>query len=109
MQARCPKCKEPVDAKASKCEACGEDFTRAFPLEEHTTGEFDRSLVHGPVGDFALKVGQFASMMGATITVVGVIFAVQGGQWFNALVVCPLMFFFQLAMYVVFRRVEDAS
>lgn len=107
MNARCPKCKEPIDLYAAKCETCGEDFTQPLPKDVSLEKSFDAILVYGAVGNIALKVGQFTSMLSVVLSLIAMGDAFLDRAWLAALVFYPLSTLTLLAIYIALRRVED--
>ena len=95
----CPKCQGVLDAAAVACPHCGYDFP---------PGNADprRGIAYSPLANLALVVGIVAAWLGCAAVVIASVGALMSGQWVAALVVGPLAFFLQLAMLVVFVRVQ---
>ena len=95
----CPKCKGVLDAAAIACPRCGYDFPPGNPDPR-------RGIAFSPIANLALIVGTVAAGLGCGAAVIASIAALINGQWVTALVLGPLAFFLQLAMLVVFVRVQ---
>ncbi len=95
----CPKCSGVMDTAAVACPHCGYAFPPADPNPRD-------GLAYSPLANLALIVGILAAGLGCVVAVIGTIIALVTGQWGTALVVGPLAFFLQLAMLVVFMRVQ---
>src|SRR5450755_3124996 len=94
----CPKCNGVMDTTAIVCPHCGYDFAPA------QWRDFD--FAHSPLANFALVFGAVASGLGCAACVIASVIALVNGQWVAALIGCPLAFIYQLAMLVVFLRVQ---
>jgi hypothetical protein len=95
----CPKCNGVLDMAAVACPHCGYDFSPSTP-------EPRRGIAYSPLANLALIVGVVAAGLGCIVSVIASVGALINEQWGNALVVAPLAFFLQLAMLVVFIRVQ---
>jgi hypothetical protein len=95
----CPNCQGVMDAAAVACPHCGYDFPPA-------SADPRRGIAYSPLANLALVVGIVAAGLGCAVAVLAAVAALLNGQWSNALVVAPLAFFLQLAMLVVFVRVQ---
>jgi hypothetical protein len=98
----CPNCRGVVDAAAVVCPHCGYDFPLGGP--DPITPR--RDLAHSTLANIALIVGIVAAGLGCIAAIVGGIVSLVNGELFTAIVVRPLAFFLQLAMLVVFVRVQ---
>src|SRR5438445_10174190 len=95
--AYCPRCKGVMAATEATCSHCVYDF----PLSEPRTG-----LAYSRLADVALVVGIVVAGLGSVAAAVGSIVALLHGEWSEGLVVGPIAFFLQLALLVVFVRVQ---
>jgi hypothetical protein len=100
--AYCPKRRAEINAAATVCPHCGYDF----PLDGPEPFTPRRDFAHSTLANIALIVGMIAAGFGCAGTVLGLFVSISNGEWFNALVICPIAFFLQLAMLVVFVRVQ---
>jgi hypothetical protein len=98
--AYCPRCKKEMGATEAICPHCGYDF----PLEGKSRR---RGLAYSSLAQIALLVGIVAAGLGSLVAAIATITALWHGDWFSGLVVGPLALFLQLAMLVVFVRVQD--
>jgi hypothetical protein len=96
--AYCPKCDVPLDTNAVVCPNCGYDFPPGNPVS--------RGIAYSPLANLALLIGIIAAGFGCLVTVIATVRALLNAEWGVALVVGPLAFFLQLAMLVVFVRVQ---
>jgi hypothetical protein len=97
--AYCPKCAGVLDTAAVVCPHCDYDFPAGNPNP-------GRGFAYSPLANLALFVGMFATGFGCLAAVVVSIGALFDGHWFTALIAGPFAFFLQLAMLVVFVRVQ---
>ncbi|HKB40318.1 MAG TPA: hypothetical protein VKD72_28060 [Gemmataceae bacterium] len=95
----CPKCNGEMTATQTACPHCGYDFPP--DPAAHRKG-----LAWSPLAELALFVGTFAAGLGAVLALAAGIVALTRGEWLIALVVCPIAFLLQVAMLVVFVRVQ---
>jgi hypothetical protein len=100
--AYCPKCRGVLDAAATVCPHCGYDF----PLGGPEPAAPRRDFAHSTLANIALIVGMIAAGFGCAGAVLGFVVSLSNGEWVNAFFVAPLAFFLQLAMLVVFVRVQ---
>ena len=99
--AYCPKCAAEMEYRDTVCPQCGYDFPAEPVKSLRRTG-----IAYSVWADVALMVGGVASGLTCVLDLlVGIALLVQR-QYFEALIVCPLVFFLSLAMLVVFLRVQ---
>jgi len=99
--AYCPKCNEPLEARATMCPHCGYDFPPdPDPVQQR------KGFEYSPFADVALHIAAILSGFGALATVFMFVSALCQGQWMVALIGTPCTFFFALAMMIVFLRVQ---
>src|SRR5713226_1542284 len=96
----CPKCKGVLDTAAVACPHCGYDFPPGDPDPR-------RGIAYSPLANLALVVGTVAAGLGCAAAVIASVSAVINGECVSALLLGPLAFFLQLAMLVVFVRVQQ--
>jgi hypothetical protein len=100
--AACPKCKGLVGTTAVTCPHCGYDWPDD-DLGYHPPSGWEES-------NFAELALCVAAIM-AAIGCFGVLLAGPGlasrGEWWSALFWCPLAFFYQFALLIVFLRVRN--
>ena len=96
----CPKCNGPMEMGEVACPHCGYDFNSGPRLRRE-------GIAYTPLANFALLVGTLAAGLGCLVAVTGSIAGLFQGEWITSLVVCPLAFFLQMAMLVVFVRVQN--
>lgn len=97
--AYCPKCSKVLDEAAVVCPHCGYDFPAGNPNPR-------RGFAYSSLANVALFIGILAAGFGCLATVFISLEALWNGHWFTALVAGPIAFFLQLAMLVVFIRVQ---
>jgi hypothetical protein len=95
----CPRCKGAIGLSERTCPHCGHNFPLRKPNHEH-------GIVYSPTADLALVVGTIVAGLGCLASVILSIVLFFRGEFANALILCPLAFFLQLAMLVVFVRVQ---
>jgi hypothetical protein len=95
----CPKCKGMMEATQAVCPHCGHDF--APPPGEHRGGP-----AYSVVADIALLVGTVLAALGCLASLIAMAIALWHQEWLTALVYCPVAFFYQLALLVVFVRAQ---
>ena len=99
----CPECAEPLDEPPS----------RPAPQEVKQSGAPEGAplsgpgLAYSPLAHAALVVGVLFALIGCVVSAVWAVVSVGRGDWGTALLVCPISFFLQLALAVVFLRVMD--
>ena len=99
----CPQCQAKIGATAAKCPSCGYDFPGAGDEPEPKR----EGIAYSALADIALMVSGVAAGLGCLAAVLGCIEALILGQWLVGLVVCPIAFFLQLGMLVVFLRIQN--
>ena len=95
----CPKCAGALDVAAVVCPHCGYDFPAGNPHPR-------RGIAYSPLANVALIVGIVAAGFGCLMSAIATVYALANAEWLTALIVGPLAFFLQLAMLVVFVRVQ---
>jgi hypothetical protein len=95
----CPKCNGTMGMRDRECLHCGYDFPS---LRRNR----DPRFVYSRVADLALIVGSVAAGLGCVTTVFAAIRFLLDGNCGAAFLLCPLAFFVQLALMVVFIRVQ---
>jgi hypothetical protein len=96
----CPKCNGVMEATQAVCPHCGYDFAPA-------PGAHRKGLAYSPLADVALLVGTFVAALGCLGALYGMVVALWWGEWLTGLVICPVLFLYQLALLVVFVRAQD--
>jgi hypothetical protein len=99
--AYCPKCSGAMEQREAVCPHCGYDFPPEPDITLRRTG-----IAYSVWADIALMIGGFVA---GTSSVVAIIYSlamlIQGD--FFALVYGPIATFFNLAMLVVFLRIQE--
>ena|SRR5438309_2159907 len=95
----CPRCKREMGTTEAVCPHCGYDFP---PVERG----YRKGIAYSRLADVALIVGTIAAGLGCLGSVIGAFVALLRGDWLTGLVLGPLAFFLQMAMLVVFVRVQ---
>lgn len=96
----CPKCKAEMELNAVRCDACGYDFPPA-------SVDNKRGLAYSPLADLALVVGCLVAGLSAILALVGMVIQAMAGNYIDAFVSAPIVFFLSTAMLVVFLRTID--
>lgn len=94
----CPKCSGVMEGTAILCPHCGYDF----PMEP----ESRRGIAYSPRANIALIVGIVAAGLGCAGSTIAAIVALVNEQLLTAFFIAPLAFFQQLALLVLFVRVQ---
>ena len=97
----CPNCKAEMDLKAVECEACGYDFPPSMSGREKT------GVAYSWLADVALFVGCFVAGLCCIGSVISVFAKIFSGNYIEAFLISPIVFFLSLAMLVVFLRAAD--
>ena len=97
--AYCPKCSGVMEAAAVVCPHCGYDFAPNEP-------EPRRGIAYSGLANLALMVGILAAGLGCAACVIVAGVALLRGELLIALILAPLAFLHQLAMWVVYVRVQ---
>jgi hypothetical protein len=97
--AYCPRCNAKIGLKAVRCPECGYDFPSPTPKKS--------GIAYSWLADLALFVGCFCASIYCIAILVGIVVKTLQGDFFDAFVTAPLMFFLSLAMLVVFLRMAD--
>jgi hypothetical protein len=95
----CPSCNAKIDLKAMRCPDCGYDFASPRPKKS--------GIAYSWLADLALFVGCFCAGICCIAGLVGIVSKALQGDFLDAFVTAPLMFFLSLAMLVVFLRMAD--
>jgi hypothetical protein len=95
----CPQCNGAMGMMDRECPHCGFSFPPSMRRREP-------GFIYSRMADLALIVGSVASGLGCVGTVISAIGFLLNGNLGTALILCPLAFFIQLAMMVVFIRVQ---
>jgi len=112
----CPKCGERVEPVDAACPRCGAALLGERRFTDHAAAfnadgvkEHRKKIAYSKWADLALIIGQIVSILGCVLTIVYSIIAILRGGFAQALIVGPIMFFMQLAAFVVFVRVQDLT
>src|SRR5262249_33099807 len=97
--AYCPRCRGVLDVAAVVCPHCGYDFPPGDTA-------LRRGLAYSRLANLALVVGIVAAGFGCAVAAVSSVIALLRGEWSLALIAGPLAFFLQLALLVVFVRIQ---
>jgi hypothetical protein len=99
----CPECAQPLDESPH-----GDTAPEGKQIGAPEGAPLSRpGLAYSPLAQVALVVGVLFALFGCAVALVLAMVSVARGDWFTGLLVCPIGFFLQLAMAVVFLRVMD--
>lgn len=97
----CPQCAAEMEYRERVCSHCGYDFPADPTPTARRTG-----IAYSFLADVALIIGGIVSGLSCVAAVLGCITSLLQQQYLQALVVCPVSFFFSLALLVVFLRIQ---
>ncbi len=97
----CPKCNGEMDVIAKACPHCGYDFALPPVFTSDEPG-----IIYSGLADVALTISSIAAGLGCIGAIIVAIRALTRSHLFEAFVLCPIAFFLQLGMLVVFERVR---
>jgi hypothetical protein len=83
------------------CPACGYDFPSHLQNVSTPSG-----FEYSSLADLALVISTIAAVIGACGALLGAVVAILQGQLLQGLLLCPIAFFIQLGLVVVFLRVQ---
>lgn len=95
----CPKCSGSMEAALPACPHCGYDFSPPPDTDR-------KGFAYSPLADIALIVGSFVALLGCVVALIATIVGLVKGDFLTGLVIAPIAFFTQLALVVVFARVQ---
>jgi hypothetical protein len=99
----CPECEQPLD-EPPHAAAAPRDKPLGTPEGAPPPGA---GFAYSPLAHLALGVGLLWALIGCGATVVWAVVSVTRRDWVTACVACPICFFLELALVVVFLRVKD--
>jgi len=100
----CPKCSKEMGATEKVCPHCGYDFTPCADERRRRTG-----IEYSFLADIALIVGGIVAAFSCIGSIIYSILMVFALNFWQAFVIGPIIFFLNLAMLVVFLRIQKIS
>jgi uncharacterized membrane protein YvbJ len=98
----CPKCNGVMGTAEIECPHCGYDFESAsMQVVSRRAG-----IAYSPMADIALHISMVSAVCGCVASVFVGIASLLHGEILAPLIYCPIAFFLQLGMFVVFVRVR---
>lgn len=101
--AYCPECKGEMGAAEIVCPHCGYDF----PAPPTDANSRKQGLAYSFLADIALMISMISAALGCIGVLIVALIALLQGQFIAALAICPIAFFLQLGMLVVFLRIQN--
>ena len=110
---KCIKCGEDIEDTFDVCWNCGtskdgvEDPNFQSKIDAAPSSEGRTAQDGWNLADFALGVGQTCAFLGCIAAVVCAFLLLSQGYYVYGMVLAPISFFYQVAMFVVFSRVKN--